>query len=160
MIKVLFVCLGNICRSPLAEAQFKRLIEREKLESKFMVNSAGTSDYHIGEKADRRTRKNAAEEGLNIDHLGQQLQHEDLQEYDYILAMDHKNLENINILKKNLETDAPCATIMLMRSLDETEGEEVPDPYFGGEEGFRNVFGILENANEKLLQHLIKKHQL
>ncbi len=160
MIKILFVCLGNICRSPLAEGQFKRLIKDKDLGDNFMVNSAGTSDYHIGEKADARTLKNAADEGVIIDHVGQQLKLEDFLHYDYILAMDYKNLEHIMSMKQDLKNNEECATIMLMRSLDETDDEEVPDPYFGGEEGFRHVFSILENANHKLLGYLTERHEL
>ena len=151
-IKVLFVCLGNICRSPLAEAIFKHKLQKKGLERFFDVDSCGTSNYHIGDPPDPRTIANARKNGVSIEHCGRQFIIEDLHHYDYIMAMDHSNLRNILRL---LEYEGHRDKVMLMREFDPLgKGEEVPDPYYGGEKNFQEMFEILDRSTENFLVHL------
>jgi len=158
MVKVLFVCLGNICRSPLAEGIFNHLAAKKGLEHQLMSRSAGTADYHIGEPADRRTIKIARRHGIDIHHEGCQLSENDFQEFDYIVAMDHSNYLNIT---RHPGYAASRATIVMMRNFDTAASDlNVPDPYFGSMEGFERVYQMLMKANEGFIGYLIEKHQL
>lgn len=152
MTKVLFVCLGNICRSPLAEAIFNHKAREKGLEAGMKAESSGTSDYHIGQPPDLRTLRSAQRNGVSIDHYGRQLTREDLVKYDYVLAMDKSNYENILRLPN---AGDHRGKIMLIRHFDTVKsGDEVPDPYFGGEQGFQDVFDMLERSIENLIQFL------
>ena len=145
-ISVLFVCLGNICRSPAAEAIFIDLIEKKGLNDQFFVDSAGTGSWHIGKKADARMRISAEKRGLNLVSTARQINTKDFEQFNYILAMDNSNFENINDLKKkNSSSDfASIQKIQDFRSV--FKDLEVPDPYFGGDEGFDHVLDILEDS--------------
>lgn len=153
-MKVLFVCLGNICRSPLAEGIMKRKIESAGLADQITIDSCGTSNYHIGDKPDVRTRSNAKMNGVELSHLGRQLTVNDLEEFDYILAMDRSNYQNILRLR-NAEQYSP--KIKLMREFDPEPGDDVPDPYYGGEQGFQDVFDILNRSVDGFITHLKSK---
>lgn len=158
MIKVLFVCLGNICRSPLAQGILEKKIKEKGLSDKIQVDSSGTSKYHIGEPPDSRTLANAKENDLILDHQARQFGKKDFRDFDYILAMDAANLENIQKLDQTKEFEDK---VMLMRVFDDqAKNADVPDPYFGGEEGFQNVYDILERSVSNFLDWLIKKHDL
>lgn len=157
-IKVLFVCLGNICRSPLGEGVFKKIIAREGMESRFIVDSCGTSHYHIGEPPDPRTIANAREHGITLTSKGRQISTEDLRKFDYILVMDKSNMKNVLRLD---ETGEYKKKVMLLRDFDtEKPGEDVPDPYFGGEQSFEAVYKIIESSVENLVSQIIKNENL
>lgn len=159
MIKVLFVCLGNICRSPLAEAIFNHKIVNLGLSRKFKSDSAGTSDYHIGELPDERSINCAQRKGLIISHRGRQVNRTDFRDFDYIIAMDDNNLRNLNTLKNRYNFSDK--EIYLMRDfVPGCEGQSVPDPYYGGEEGFDEIFQILDESIESFLTKIKEVHQL
>ena len=145
-ISVLFVCLGNICRSPAAEAIFIDLIEKKGLNDRFIVDSAGTGSWHIGKKADARMRISAEKRGLNVLSKARQINSKDFEKFNYILAMDNSNFENIHDLKnRNSSSDfASIKNIQDFRSV--FKDLEVPDPYYGGDQGFDNVLDILEDS--------------
>jgi protein-tyrosine phosphatase len=154
-VKVLFVCLGNICRSPLAEAIFKDKIKHRGFDSWIEADSCGTSNYHIGDTPDPRTIANAIRNGITIDHLGRQLCVDDLADFDYILAMDSSN--HVNILRLSND-DLHKNKVQLMREYDPKGKGDVPDPYYGGEKGFQEVFDILDRTMENFIKHLAQKH--
>jgi protein-tyrosine phosphatase len=156
MTKVMFVCLGNICRSPLAEAIFKHKVKGRGLEELLWADSAGTSNFHIGEPPDARTVRNALKNGVTVNHRGQQLTERHLEEYDYVFAMDAQNHASI---KRLVNGRRVRAKIDLIRSFDPVElGGEVPDPYFGGERGFQEVFEMLDRSIEKLIDYLVEEN--
>ena len=143
---VLFVCLGNICRSPAAEAIFIHLINKKGLNEHFIVDSAGTGGWHIGKKADIRMRTAAKKRGVEILSRARQINPKDFEKFNHIIAMDNSNFESINDLKfrKSLSDFSLINKIQKFRSVFEIE--EVPDPYFGGDKGFDNVLDILEDS--------------
>jgi protein-tyrosine phosphatase len=150
-VKVLFVCLGNICRSPLAEAVFKNKIKQKGLEKFIEADSCGTANYHVGQKPDVRTISNAVKNGVEINHLGRQLAIEDLEYYDFIFAMDKSNHHNILCLQNAHQHKHK---IKLMREFDPVANGEVPDPYYGNEHDFQEVFDILDRTMEDFIMHL------
>jgi protein-tyrosine phosphatase len=155
MIKVLFVCLGNICRSPLAEAIFNHKIKKHNLVHKFCSDSCGTSDYHIGELPDERTIDCAVKNQITIKHRARQINRVDLREFHYLIAMDYANKNNIKELLNGNGMDHE--RVFLIREFQpEAQKLEVPDPYYGGEEGFEEVYTILDDAIEYFLEHLRK----
>jgi protein-tyrosine phosphatase len=155
-VKILFVCLGNICRSPLAEAVFKHKIKGSTLEKMVEADSCGTSNYHIGDPPDNRTIANALRNGVSITHHGRQLCVNDFDQFDYILAMDHSNHRNI---LKLATIDHHTQKVMLMRDFDpKGKGLEVPDPYYGGEQGFQEVFDILDRSMDQFVKHLEERY--
>ena len=154
-ISVLFVCLGNICRSPTAHAVFQALVEDSGLSEHIEVDSAGTGDWHIGHAPDQRTCAVAAEHGYDMSSLRARLvDADDFDQFDYILAMDHDNLAN---LKAICPADyAGSLELMLDYTVAETfaEMDEVPDPYYGGDDGFSLVLELVEDACAGLLEHI------
>ena len=151
---VLFVCLGNICRSPTAEGVFRELVVSRGLSEFIRIDSAGTSNWHVGESPDPRAIEAARIRGVDLSALhGRQAQARDFAEFDYVIAMDRENYANLSRLADPAQQDK------LHLFLDFAEGVkelEVPDPYFGGAGGFPHVLDLIENASEGLLQHLIK----
>jgi protein-tyrosine phosphatase len=152
-MKILFVCLGNICRSPLAEAIFNHKIQNKSLADTFFTDSCGTANYHVGDWPDHRTIKNAQKNRVEINHVGRQLSVNDLEVFDLILPMDQSNLENILRLPN---ATAHQHKIKLVRSFDPHGAGDVPDPYYGTEKDFQEVFEILSRTIENLISNLIK----
>jgi len=152
-IGVLFVCLGNICRSPLAEGVFRHLVRADGLEEHFHIDSAGTSAYHLGDPPDSRTAAVAERRGVELTSRGRQVTGEDLNRFDWVLAMDGENLARLQRLSERAHG---TAEVRLLRAFDpEAEGDmEVPDPYHGGPEGFERVHDMVERACRGLLDHL------
>lgn len=156
-IHVLFVCLGNICRSPLAEAIFKHKVKQKGWSDRIEADSCGTGNYHIGDAPDPRTLANAKENGITIDHCGRQLIRQDLVDFDYILAMDKSNYRNILLL---LDNEEHSPKVRLMREFDPEGKGEVPDPYFGEEKGFQEVFDILDRTMDEFLNYLEQQYMM
>lgn len=158
-IRIQFVCLGNICRSPLAEGVFREKVEARGLADAFEIDSSGTGDWHVGSKADGRMRATAKEHGLSIeDHRASQFRASDLETYDHIFVMDKSNLNDVLYLD---EKDQYSGKVRLFRELDPQPGNyQVPDPYHGGEEGFERVYSIVDRTAEVLLDRLVDEYDL
>ena len=153
MVRVLFVCLGNICRSPLAEAIFNQLIQERGLKQQVSCDSAGTGDWHVGEPPDPRTQEVAQRYEVPLDHRGQQFAAADFDTYDYIVAMDRKNRADIQAKMPTAESSS--YQLLLLREFDEPPGEQdVPDPYWGGEQGFDDMYHQLRRCGTNLLDHI------
>jgi protein-tyrosine phosphatase len=158
-VRVLFVCLGNICRSPLAEGHFRHLVEAEGLADRFEIDSAGTGPWHVGKAPDTRMRSTARGRGLDLDALrARQLQRRDLHDWDHVFVMDKANLHDTLAL----DPDGDHGTrVRLYREFDPTpETYQVPDPYSGGREGFENVYDIVERTNRAILDRLKEVYDL
>lgn len=153
MQSILFVCLGNICRSPLAEALFLKHITEQNLSDKFSADSAGTAAYHLGELADKRTRGMALKlSNLNLTHKARQFKTDDFLAFDFIIAMDKTNFQNIIKLKP---VNAK-AKVLLMRHYDSMIQNEdaIPDPYYGNEKDFEKVHHMLNDCTKNFLKEL------
>ncbi len=153
-MRVLFVCLGNICRSPTAEGVFRRKLQQAGLEQQVEVDSAGTGDWHVGRAPDSRTRLAAQRRGYDLSSLrARQVQPADFQRFDLILAMDHSNLAHLRAARP---AAAAAELDLLLRRFD-LPVEEVPDPYYGGEDGFETVLDLIEQACEGLLAEVRRR---
>jgi len=156
MKRVLFVCLGNICRSPAAEGVFLHLLAQAGAADQFVVDSAGTGSWHVGKAADRRMREAANRRGITLTSRARQLEPDDLVRFDHILTMDASNLARVESLARESGlAQANRARIEpLVRYCRQWEALEVPDPYYGGEAGFEQVLDLLEDACAGLLAAL------
>jgi len=149
---VLFVCLGNICRSPLAEGIFRNLVERAGLADSFEIGSAGTGGWHVGEPADSRATMVASRYGVSLEGSAQQVTVEDLERFDYVIAMDR---DNLSVLERMAAASEAEPELHLLREFDPTNtGDEVPDPYYGGASGFETVYEMVHRSCEGLLEHI------
>lgn len=153
---ILFVCHGNICRSPAAEGAFKHFMKKHGAENLFYIDSAGTSGYHIGEIPNQNTRKAAKADGIILDHRARQFTRADFDKFDYIIAMDRHNLAEIQSLAKDSED---LEKTFLFRTYDPDVNSDripdTPDPYYGGFAGFRDVQNIAMRTAENLLKQLM-----
>ena len=157
-IGVLFVCMGNICRSPTAEGVFRQQVINAGLESIIAIDSAGTHSYHIGSPPDQRSQMAAKKRNIDLSTLrGRQFTPLDFDRFDYILAMDQANFDDM--LAQNSSDKRAELTLLLDYSIFYPE-KEVPDPYYGGDNGFEHVLDLIEDAGKGLLQHICKYHQL
>lgn len=160
-ISVLFVCLGNICRSPVAEGVFRRRVEEAGLSEWIHIDSAGTSGYHDGLLADLRMRRIAAKRGLQLTHLSRKFLADDFHEFDYILAMDEDNHANMHALALESDLHELADKVILYRPFDPECGDIkiVPDPYYSKDEkAFEEVYDIVDRAADKFLEFLINKY--
>lgn len=150
--KIIFVCLGNICRSPTAEGVFQHLVVQQGLGSYFEIDSAGTGAYHVGEPANSKSRAIALERGVELRSRARKLVLTDLEYYDLVVAMDFSNHENILLMTNNENLHEK---VILMRDFDpDPDDGQVPDPYYGGMDGFNQVYDIIERSCNALIQEL------
>ena len=150
-MKILFVCLGNICRSPTAEGMFRDLVQQQGLASQVVTDSAGTADWHTGKAPDERSQAAALSRGYDISDLqARQVTAEDFNQFDLILAMDKSNLAHLQQLQP---ANAKAELDLFLKRYGSAE-DEVPDPYYGGPEGFEHVLDLLQKANQQLLQEV------
>ncbi len=151
--KILFVCMGNICRSPAAEGVFKAFIKNEGLEDFFEIDSCGTIGYHAGEQPDERMKTHAKKRGYNLVHAARKFNpNRDFDYFDYIITMDDENFDNIKQLcKYDRHLIKVHKLVEFNRDINATS---VPDPYYGGYQGFENVLDILEDASKGLIEQL------
>ena len=148
--------MGNICRSPTAQGVFRKLVEEEGLADRIETDSAGTHAYHVGQPPDQRAQATAAGRNIDLSDLrGRQVNVEDFHRFDYILAMDRENLE---ILSGLCPVGMEDRLSLFMDFADDYGIAEVPDPYYGGEQGFERVFDMVEAASRGLLEHIRKNH--
>ncbi len=157
-IKVLFVCMGNICRSPTAEAVFRHAVSAAGLQQQIQCDSAGTHGYHIGDPPDDRSQRHAARRGYDLSALrARQVMADDFEKFDYLLAMDENNLSL-------LARDCPAAyaekLALFMRHGVRQSAVAVPDPYYGGAQGFERVLDMVEDAAQGVLRHIRSAHNL
>lgn len=151
-VKILFVCTGNICRSPTAEGVFRHYVAQAGLADRIAADSAGTHDYHIGEPPDARAQRIAGKRGYDLSGLrGRQVSKMDFSEFDYVLAMDEHNLQ---LLKRLCPPEHAHKLKLFLEFALGAELREVPDPYYGGVDGFERVLDMIEQAAQGLLRHL------
>ena len=148
-MRILMVCLGNICRSPMAEGILREMVRKEGLD--ITTDSAGTADYHVGEEPDRRAQAAMRKQGIDISDLcGRQLVPEDFERFDLLLAMDESNLRNMRRIAPSKELAQKAK--LLMDYAPQHKLREVPDPYYGGDEGFDEVYAMVTEACRNLLK--------
>jgi protein-tyrosine phosphatase len=160
-LKVLFVCTGNICRSPLAEGVFRHMVETAALRDRIDVDSAGTSSYHTGDPPDPRTISVARTRGIELSGAARQIKQSDLRDFDYVLVMDEENLARVDRLVEEGKIKV-TAEVNRLRDFDpEADGDlDVPDPYYGGPRGFEHVHDIVARSCAALLEHIRAEHNL
>lgn len=152
-VKVMFVCLGNICRSPLAHAIFERDVKNAGLSDQILIESSGTGSWHVGHLPDPRMRKEAASHGVEMTHKARHFIAQDLENYDLIFAMDKQN--RIDILSLDKEGKHADKVVLFREFQPGAEkGAEVPDPYYGDAEGFTNVYHMVEETSAKVLEYI------
>ncbi len=155
-INLLFVCLGNICRSPAAEGIMKKIIEDEGLENRVFVDSAGTSNWNEGKTPDERMRSHGKKRGYDFCSVARTFRSSDFEKFDYILVMDNNNFMNVKKLASS-EEDVAKIHRMTDFSKDFSDHDHVPDPYYGGDDGFNLVMDLLEDAAKGLLEDVKTK---
>ncbi len=159
-ISVVFVCMGNICRSPTAEGVFRHVVQQKSLEDQIHIDSAGTHAYHIGEKPDARARSTARNRGIDLSmQRARKIELNDFDRFDYVIAMDRSNFQDLKQLKDQSVNHKDKFNLHLfMDFATGWDSKEVPDPYYGGDRGFETVFDMVQSASEGLLEHIIKNN--
>jgi protein-tyrosine phosphatase len=152
-VKVCFVCLGNICRSPLAQGVFEALVKKEGLQDQIIISSAGVGNWHVGNPPDSRMQQTAQKHGITLNSLAQQFHATDFKEMDLVLAMDHSNLSALQLMRPESELKSK---LLLFRTFDPEGNDnlEVPDPYYGENNGFEMVYHIVKRTCPKVLEYL------
>lgn len=154
-IRILFVCLGNICRSPLAEFVVRQRADERGFSGRFHFGSAGTGDWHVGKAADRRMQQTAAGHGIDLSpHRASQVTRGRIDQWDWFIAMDRANYNELLALGANR-----ARTLMMRQFEDADRPADVPDPYYGGEQGFEDVFEILSSNADAIIDHLNRMHE-
>jgi len=153
--KILFVCLGNICRSPAAEGIFNQKIKERDLENFFVVDSAGTGSWHVGNLPDRRMRETALSRGIELKSRSRQIEENDLYKFDQILVMDKDNLKAVKSLIKDDINSVNSKIKLILSYSQNSQFDEVPDPYYGGQNGFDQVIDLLDDAIDGLIDSLM-----
>jgi len=153
MVRICFVCMGNICRSPTAEAVMRRLVDERGLSQRVAIESAGTGDWHVGEEADSRSRAVARKRGYHLDRRAQHFTASSFTRFDYVIAADRDNHRHLVGIAPD---DAARSKIHLLRDFDPAspKGSDVPDPYYGGADGFEHVLDVCEAACRGLVSNL------
>ncbi len=155
-VSVLFVCMGNICRSPTAEGVFRHVVEEKNLQDVIKIDSAGTHAYHIGESPDPRSQSTAKTRGVDLStQRARKVEHNDFDKFDYVIAMDQSNFENLKVLAT---AEQQKKLYLFMEFTTSWDNAEVPDPYYGEGNGFENVFDMVRSASEGLLETIIKNN--
>ena len=154
MVRVLFVCMGNICRSPISQGVFENILRREGLEEEVFVDSAGTGNWHVGSQPDERAQMTAGLRGLDLSaQRARQISPKDCDDFDYILTMDEENYRTVSALCQGSAVVRP-----FLDFASDSPEREVPDPYYGGPEGFEHVLDLVEEASEGLLDDIRGRH--
>lgn len=153
--RVVFVCLGNICRSPTAEGVLRALAQRRGVEASVEIDSAGTSGYHVGEAADARMRTHASQRGYQLTSRSRQFVRRDFEEFDLIVAMDQQNKRDILALDDSGQYHDKVR--LFCEFVEDTPHQDVPDPYYGGPRGFETVLDLVEAGSERILDFLFEK---
>jgi len=155
-VGVVFICMGNICRSPTAEAVFRHYVESAGMSEQILIDSAGTHDYHVGDKPDTRAQRAAEQRGYYMSKLrGRQVVEGDFLRFDYVLAMDKANLA---ILQRINPPDSESQLGLFLEYARHHSEREVPDPYYGGADGFERVLDMVEDAAQGLLEEIRQRH--
>ena len=158
MVSVLFVCMGNICRSPTAQGVFERLVADNDLAAVIQIDSAGTHAYHIGERPDERASAAALKRGVDLSsQQARRVSPDDFQVFDYVIAMDNSNFGD---LAANCPSGHEAKLRLFMEFAADLEASEVPDPYYGGTTGFERVLDLIEQASAGLLAEIRQQHRL
>lgn len=155
-VSVLFVCMGNICRSPTGEGVFRHYVDNAGYGDAILVDSAGTIDYHAGNPADPRMQQAASRRGYSLTSIARQVNSEDLKNFDLVVAMDSDNLHHLEYLANGKKEHIRMLGSFLEGAVNDSTATSVPDPYYGGEEGFEDVLDMIEEACPGMLEFCLK----
>lgn len=158
MVRILFVCMGNICRSPAAEGVFRNLVEARGFRDAITIDSAGTIDFHAGEPSDERMRRAAQKRGLHLQSIARGIDRADFDRFDWIVTMDDENFRNVAAAAPDANARRKVRRFTDWVSLPDVR--EVPDPYYGGVSGFDHVLDLLEDGSGRLLDWIVTEHGL